>query len=355
MSPGHLCALAIMIILLPCVSKAAWGGECVNRSIDPALKQSPPSTDRAPVILHPSLYVTNLAAINEAEESFAIDGYMKIVWHDNRLAVGVACDTQVLSEGDIWMPSIEMANAQRYKRHSYTLKVDSTGLVSYTERFDADLSNHYGLRQFPFDRQVLMVVLEPFLSPEMTVVFSAGDLGSGLSGESIAGLAAWSIEGITYVPSTVPLYGMAGQIPEARFDILVARKTGFYIWKVFLPMILMAIIPWSVFWVDAKEFDWQMKIPIATMLALIAFEFAVSRDLPRVPYITFLDAVFLTCFLFVFLSIVEIVAVYALINAEQARLGVRLHWHARWAVPLVFVCTLALLIPAFFHSGSPPL
>jgi hypothetical protein len=120
-------------------------------------------------------------------------------------------------------------------------------------------------------------------------------------------------------------------------------------------MIVMAIIPWSIFWVDPKEFDWQMKIPIAVMLALVAFEFAVSRDLPRIPYITFLDAVFLTCFLFVFASIVEIVVVHALLKADCSLLAARVHWHARWAVPLAFLCTLAILIPIFFLGPNQPL
>jgi hypothetical protein len=90
-------------------------------------------------------------------------------------------------------------------------------------------------------------------------------------------------------------------------------------------MIVMTIIPWSVFWVDTKEFDWQKKIPIATILA---------RDLPRVPYVTFLDAVFLTCFIFVFICIVEIVMVNAMVRNDMCSIADKIHWHARWVVSL---------------------
>ncbi len=56
------------------------------------------------------------------------------------------------------------------------------------------------------------------------------------------------------------------------------------------------MISWSVFWVDILEFDWQMKLPIAVMLELVAFEFAVARDLPRGLMSHSSNAVFLTCF-----------------------------------------------------------
>jgi len=92
-----------------------------------------------------------------------------------------------------------------------------------------------------------------------------------------------------------------------------------------------------------------MKIPIPTMLALVAFEFAVARDLPRVPYVTFLDAVFLTSFMFVFVSIVEIVVVYHLPRAGWREHATRIHWHARWAVPLAYVSLLLILILIFFE------
>jgi hypothetical protein len=42
----------------------------------------------------------------------------------------------------------------------YVLRVDSSGTVRYIQRFSAELSNDFCLRRFPFDHQVLKVVLE---------------------------------------------------------------------------------------------------------------------------------------------------------------------------------------------------
>ena len=38
---------------------------------------------------------------------------------------------------------------------------------------------------------------------------------------------------------------------QALFQVVIRRHSGFYIWKIFLPMILMASIPWAVFWYES--------------------------------------------------------------------------------------------------------
>jgi len=43
-----------------------------------------------------------------------------------------------------------------------------------------------------------------------------------------------------------------------------------------------------------------VQIAVTTVLTIIAFAFAISGSLPRVPYLTFIDKFFLTCYLKVF-------------------------------------------------------
>jgi hypothetical protein len=344
-----LCWLVPLGVAYP--SGLASAGVAADAKTRLELRHRPHSAD-VPEVIRVALYVTDLSAVNEADEYFQIQGYLAMEWVDERLALaGVDPGVREYREGEIWTPNMELANAIKYTRHSYILQADHRGLVHYSERFDANLSDDYSLREFPFDQQVLEILLEPFLAGDMSITFAPEDLGSDYSREPYAGMSAWKLRAMRYVPIVDAAYGVQSEIPLARFDIVVARRSGFYIWKVFLPMIVMALIPFSVFWVEVEQFDWQMKIPIAILLALIAFEFAVSRDLPRVPYVTFLDAVFLTCFIFVFVSVAEIVTVYAILKSSRPRLAQAIHWHARWAVPLAYVSTLLVLIPIFFHGG----
>ena len=51
-----------------------------------------------------------------------------------------------------------------------------------------------------------------------------------------------------------------------------------------------------------KEFDWILKVPMTMLLSMVAFEFTIARDLPRIGYVTFLDVVFLASFAFCFFA-----------------------------------------------------
>src|SRR5262249_18438057 len=102
------------------------------------------------------------------------------------------------------------------------------------------------------------------------------------------------------------------------------------------------------------EFDWQMKIPLTVMLAMIAFDFAIARDLPRVSYLTFLDSVLLTSFVFAFLAVVETLSVHVFVLRDRESLAQRLHAQARWIAPLAYCVTILSLIALFFTGAGRP-
>jgi hypothetical protein len=117
---------------------------------------------------------------------------------------------------------------------------------------------------------------------------------------------------------------------------VVKRRSGFYVWKIFLPLLILTMIPMVVFWIDVSQFDWILKIPMTMLLSMVAFEFTIARDLPRIGYLTFLDAVFLACFTFCFLCIIEIATVFLLQQHGRRPLAVKLHTNGRWAYPLAY-------------------
>lgn len=110
---------------------------------------------------------------------------------------------------------------------------------------------------------------------------------------------------------------------------------------------MITIIPIVVFWIDVKEFDWILKIPMTMLLSMVAFQFAVTRDLPRIGYITFLDAVFLASFVFCFLGVLEITLVYILQKNGRRPLAVKLHSAGKWAYPATYFGVLLMLAVGF--------
>jgi hypothetical protein len=93
-----------------------------------------------------------------------------------------------------------------------------------------------------------------------------------------------------------------------------------------------------------------MQISITSMLAAIAFNFAVSSSLPELAYLTWLDAFIFTCYSTVFLSVVEDVVVHVTWRSGRRQLARRLDRGCRWAFPLAFVLANGALALAFLRS-----
>ena len=144
-----------------------------------------------------------------------------------------------------------------------------------------------------------------------------------------------------------PTYGGL-TVPEARFEIDVARRSSFYLYKVFIPLLLMVFLSWAVFWIEASDLSNQIQVAVTTILTVIAFAFAISATMPRLPYLTYIDAFFLECYIYVFIAVVELMTVHVTHRSELRRdLGLQIRKYSRWLIPASFVVTNAIIADPF--------
>jgi hypothetical protein len=170
---------------------------------------------------------------------------------------------------------------------------------------------------------------------------------SGISSDQNTQLAAWTIQGLNYTVDKIEGNLHLPTTDEAVFRVVMKRRSGFYIWKIILPMLMLTLIPAVVFWIDVEMFDWLLKIPMTMLLSMVAFEFTISRDLPRIGYVTFLDAVFLASFTFCFLCIFEILMVFLWQKRGKRERAVKLHRMGRWMYPSAYVIVILVLAVSF--------
>lgn len=317
---------------------------------DPLL--APPVQNGKPVAVQLTLDVLSIPSIDEVNEQFTLDGYMFAKWTDPRLAFkasGGQDVEKVYNVCEIWMPSFEMINAvgprQQFDR---SLTVAPDGTEHYSERFHTVLSSRFAMRRFPFDRQSLEVYFHPFFNDVSLESFSVDTKGSGISLEqrTYSSLAQWHVTGVSaHSGSTRQFRSFA--IPEAVFSIGVERRYSFYLWKVFLPLLLMVFLSWAVFWLEPNDVSNQVQIGVTTILTVIAFAFAISATMPRVSYLTYIDAFFLTCYVFVFIAIVELMTVHTAHRRRGPDVSSRIRRVSRWLVPAAFFAMNAALIAAF--------
>ena len=119
-----------------------------------------------------------------------------------------------------------------------------------TQNVHAELSSRFMLRRFPFDEQSLNIHLSPFINDISGETLGIASQESAIRAEERAynSLAQWEVGSITAPAPARPVSSKG--VTEVIFSIHVKRHYGFYVWKVFIPLLLMVFLSWSVFWVD---------------------------------------------------------------------------------------------------------
>jgi hypothetical protein len=160
-------------------------------------------------------------------------------------------------------------------------------------------------------------------------------------------LEQWKLGGITSLEQTMVI-GDTVRIDQVEFRLFASRHAGFYVWTMILPLIVMMMVAWNVLWIAPANFAQQLAIAMPTFLSVLAFSYAMSFTLPRVPYLTFINAFFLIIYLFVFLTVLETGAIYAIGRSHKMDSAAALHRKARWFLPLLFLVINAIIVLGFF-------
>lgn len=348
------CPIAAVLIalglLIDCPRAAASSPPSAeSESVNPLL--NPPVSDgyRLPVAI--AMRVINISDIDEVSQRFKMVGYLIAHWKDSRLAFTPTAAEKFRTYGpdQLWHPRFDFVNGVvPHSAYDVTTRVFPDGTVNYTERSSAELSNTFRLRTFPFDSQTLEILIHPTIADDAIVELLPESVHP-MSAEPrvYESLAQWKITGTNAAVEHVP--GVGGEpISEISFTIAIVRHFNFYIWKVFLPLLLMVVLSWTVFWIDPAELSSQVQISVTTILTVIAFAFAIQANLPKVPYLTFIDVFFLICYLFVFATAIELTAVHLAGRSGHGAHVRRLSTGIRIVLPAAFAIVNLIMVLIYF-------
>ena len=222
------------------------------------------------------------------------------------------------------------------------VEVEPDGTVNYRQRYDGAFTQPLRLRSFPFDRQTFHVQLVAvrYRPNEVTFVPDEDWIRNGL--QRAGGIAPsitlpdWTVEKWETKPLTYAL-SPGFEYSGYTFEFTASRNVQHYILKVILPLVLIVMMSWSVFWIDPNTSNSQISIAVTSMLTLIAYRFAVDSQLPRLPYMTRLDAFFLVSTLLVFFSLIEVLVTTILDNNQQTERAKKIDRYCRVVFPAIFV------------------
>ena len=150
--------------------------------------------------------------------------------------------------GAVWSPRPVFRN-ERGTGPSFAdvVTIHEGGAVDYVQRYNGLFTSPLDLKDFPFDRQTLAASVVMRGTPPADLRFELRDDAGTANRLSIADwrVGDWTVD---YVPLAVGQG--AREIAQVNFNIEVARNRAYYIQKIFLPLFLIVMMSWAVFWID---------------------------------------------------------------------------------------------------------
>lgn len=320
---------------------------------------APASVVASPTQVHPTvvrigLVIRNLTSIDEVKESWQVTGLLIAKWTDRSLRYRFARRDYVYRDlpANVWKPDFEFANEvapTSFRFVDFYAKPDGT--VVYTQTFSATLSTSLDLRRFPFDSQLLPLIVQASGDDLDRTILKPDRQDSALPNRPYAGLAQWVPLSLTERLGTVA--GSANRANDVEFGLKVRRSSKSYIWKFVVPLLLLVIISWVTFWLSHEEFKTkdQLQSAVSTLLIVVAFNITATNLLPRTEYITYIDAILFTCFIFVVISIATIVGTHLLQINQSQQSALLVRRLAGIVLPVTFVIAQTALFFAFHIAG----
>lgn len=311
-------------------------------------------TQARPMVVRIGLVIRNIIAIDEVKENWQVSGLLVAKWTDRSLRYRPRGQGQLYRElpDNMWKPDFELTNEESPTNFRFVdLYVEPDGTVTFAQTFTATLSTNSDLRRFPFDSQVLPLIVQASGDDLDRTILKPDRPGSALWNRDYVALAHWQALGLTERVGTVT--GSAGRASDVEFGLKVRRNSKSYVLKFIVPLLLLVIISWVTFWLSHEEFKTkdQLQSAVATLLIVVAFNITATTLLPRTEYITYIDALLFTCFIFVIISIATIVGTHLLQINRSAQSALFVRRLAGIVLPVTFVIAQAVLFFAFHVAG----
>jgi len=128
-------------------------------------------------------------------------------------------------------------------------------------------------------------------------------------------------------------------------SILINRSFAPYIAKLIIPLMIILLLVYLVFFLPAEKIDIAAGLTVTSLLSAIAFQLSLSGEIPEIGYIIYIDKIFYTCYFLIAISLVQSIITFYLdksgepIKVKQAQ---KIDVLFRFLFPIMFFLSLFL-------------
>ncbi len=288
--------------------------------------------------------------IDQLSEKFNAVAELRMEWEDPLLSFNpedCQCEFKTFTgdsfrkftdDNEILTPEFSIFNQQgnRWIQNQNAV-VFPDGRAIYQEHYTTDLQAPlFDFTKFPFDTQLLYIQVQSLANEDFFIYTdpeNLSEIGDLLGEEEWFITDAWTDITSEDENSNHWLY------------FTVRRHLNYYIFRIIVPIILVIIVSWFTFFL--RDFGRRVEVSSATLLTFVAFNFTVADNLPRLGYLTFMDALLIGAFVVSVIVVVYNVILKRLESDGRIDLAHRIDRPMIWLYPILFFLGALIAIALF--------
>jgi len=211
-------------------------------------------------------------------------------------------------------------------------------------RIQASLNSPIDLRNFPFDKQKMQIIIEDKKYTTDEIQYVAKKETSGIE-ESIA-FTGWNIDGWDAEVKDHYYKVYDSTYSQFVFDINISRIALSAFIKTFLPVFFILLVVLFSFLLDPDKITNRLAMAGSSLVAAVMFHISISNQIPPVGYLTFADKFMVLTYFILLMSFILNITLMELQEKKKTELVEKIHRMTEYSmfiiVPLLYLLLFIL-------------
>ena len=214
------------------------------------------------------------------------------------------------------------------------------------------------LKNYPFDTQVLPITVENATLEMEELLFVDDTISYEKSGTPPV---RWGLSPSLSIPdytlsrvdrdifeSKYPTsFGDPSRNPKgthySRFSLKVSfvREYWSYAFKILIPLLIILLMAYLVFFLPPNQLDTAASVAMTALLSCMAYNVAVSQNMPEIGYLVLSDKFFIATYVLLFLTLAQTFIAFILDGNGKPEAALKLDLASRWIFPVLVTVIFA--------------
>lgn len=261
------------------------------------------------------IFINSIGRIDSSSETWEADFWLRAVWRDDHLFEVRGSDDDFRADWDdpAWFqPRLEVVNSQDLTLVMEQKFVD-TDEIYLEQRWRGTLHSDMDLHAFPYDQQKLHIDVESSFHATKFIKLVTAAEDAALYSHKCTEHSEFQINrGALDTTINKVEFVTEDDADFERYSLIlhVSRRPGFYVGKVGLVNLICVVIGCSISFISPESPGDRLAINSTMFLTLVAFQFVIADQMPKISYFTLLDYLVLICYVIMIANVTQTIVQY---------------------------------------------